>query len=68
MAMYPGIPSITTAIMKRDGRHVTQIWKNGVIVKEVPTHASQIRPERVSCLWKPSKKNDGEGRWPEQSY
>lgn len=51
MAMYPGIPTIRTQIIKRDGQHITRIWYNGKIKDEVPTHPKWIR-ERESLLWR----------------
>lgn len=44
-------PIIRTMIRKESGQSVTDIWRNGKIIKTVLTDESQIRPKRVSCLW-----------------
>jgi len=49
------MPIIRTMIRNQNGISYTDIWKNGIIIKTIKTHKSQIRPERVSCLW---SKND----------
>lgn len=55
MAMYPNLPTMRTCIRvnPRTGEHETQVWYNDKIKYVVPTPKSQIRPQRISCLYKP---------------
>jgi len=49
-----GIPrDLTTCMIVVDGVPLTQVWRGGMLEKLVPTHPSQIRPERESLLWTP---------------
>ena len=51
------IPIINCPIVKQsNGSYLTQIVKDGIVVDEVPTHPSQIRPERTSLSWRPEVK------------
>lgn len=55
---------ISAYFKKIKGEYITTIRKedrkqNGTVVikeKQVPTHPSQIRRERETCLWKPEEK------------
>ncbi len=54
MAMYPGTPTIRTEIKKgKDGQYYTYVWKDGTVIRTVPTTDSQIRKERKSLLYVP---------------
>jgi hypothetical protein len=51
------MPVINCPIMKQsDGSYLTYIVFDGEIVNKVPTHPSQIRAKRDSCLWRPEIK------------
>lgn len=56
MALYPGIPTIRTSTIDVDGKSMTQVWKDGRIIRVVPTDKSQIRAER-SYLWVKSEES-----------
>lgn len=52
--MSADIVKISCPIVKQpDGRYLTYIMRDGEVVDKVPTPRSQIRRERISCLWKP---------------
>lgn len=50
--------SLVTCIRKQDdGTHLTEIWRDEVLVYTVPTAANQIRPARESQLWSKKPKD-----------
>ena len=51
MAIYPGTPTIRTAIKTIDNKSMTQVWRNDELIRVVETDSSQIRPERMPMLW-----------------
>jgi len=44
-------PIIRTCIRVENGISLTDVWKNGKIIKTHKTELSQVRPDRKSCLW-----------------
>jgi hypothetical protein len=44
-----------TCYMRIDehGNNVTDVYRDGILIRTEPTPPSQIRKPRVSCLWKP---------------
>lgn len=59
MALYPGIPTIITNIVQQsDGNYMTEVIKDGKVVREEPTHPSQIRPARITALFRTGTPRD----------
>jgi hypothetical protein len=51
-AFFSGEPRISaTKVKLPDGTHVTRVTRDGVVLSETPTPASEIREPRTSCLY-----------------
>ena len=56
MGMFKDIPQVRTRIyLDIHGRSMTQVWVDDTLAKVVNTHPSQIRPDRITCLWTTDK-------------